>query len=133
MATRVLVVKSQLNPATAFMTLRALEVCSAQSLLASVRAEGEVGVQRDTLDFRGSVQRGHRVANSHLKVESGLVGVLRRTVSRWISGEQWPIAFHLPTSPKTSRVGLPSPWPPRCWKQKPATLSHRHRTSCLGR
>ena len=28
-------------------------------------------------------------------------------MSHWISGEQWRVAFHLPTSPKKSRVGSP--------------------------
>ena len=40
-----------------------------------MRAQGEVGVQRDTQDFKGSVQRSHCVADSHLRVESGLVGI----------------------------------------------------------
>ena len=48
---------------------------SSLNTVASVRPEGEVGVQRDTQDLRGSVQQGHRVANSHLRVESGLMGV----------------------------------------------------------
>ena len=39
--------------------------------IAGVRAEGEVGVHRDTQDFRGSVQRNHRVTNWHLRVECG--------------------------------------------------------------
>ena len=38
-----------------------------------VRAEGEVGVQRDSHDFRGSVQWGHLVTELHLWVEPGLV------------------------------------------------------------
>ena len=40
-----------------------------------MRAEVEMGVQFDTKDFWCSVQRGHRVTDSHLRVESGLVGV----------------------------------------------------------
>ena len=40
-----------------------------------VRAQGEVAVQRDTHHFRGSVQQGHLVTDSHLREESGLVGV----------------------------------------------------------
>ena len=40
-----------------------------------MRAKGEVGVQLDTQDFKGSVQRSHRITNSHLRVESGLVGI----------------------------------------------------------
>ena len=40
-----------------------------------MRDEGEVGVQRDTQDFRGPVQRSHCVADSHLRLESGLVGI----------------------------------------------------------
>ena len=36
---------------------------------------GEVGVQSDTQDFRGSVKQGHRVTDSHLMEELGLVGV----------------------------------------------------------
>ena len=39
-----------------------------------MRAESEVGVQRDTQDFRGSVQWDNHVADSHLKVESGSTG-----------------------------------------------------------
>ena len=35
-------------------------------------AEGEVG---DTQDFSGYVQRSHCVADSHMRVESGLVGI----------------------------------------------------------
>ena len=38
-------------------------------------AEGEVGVQRDTQDFRGPVQQSHCVADSHLRVESGQVDI----------------------------------------------------------
>ena len=44
-------------------------------IVAGMLAEGEVGVQRDTQDFRCPVQRSHCVANSHLRVESGLVGI----------------------------------------------------------
>ena len=32
----------------------------------------------------------------------------RGEVSCWISGEHWPIAFYLPTSPKKSRIGSAS-------------------------
>ena len=42
--------------------------------VASIRAESEVGVQHDNQDFSGSVQQGNHVANSHLRVEPGLVG-----------------------------------------------------------
>ena len=45
--------------------------------VASVMAEGEVGVQRDSQDFRGSVQRGHLISDMHLWVEPGLVDILR--------------------------------------------------------
>ena len=34
-----------------------------------------MGVQRDTQDFRGSVLRSHCVTDSHLRAESGLVGI----------------------------------------------------------
>ena len=58
--------KPQLDPARALMTLRALNV----DTVASVRAEREVGVQRNTQDFRGSVvQRGLRVVDSYLRVK----------------------------------------------------------------
>ena len=43
--------------------------------VASVRAEGEVGVQRGTQEFWGPVQRIYCVTDSHLRVESGLVGI----------------------------------------------------------
>ena len=36
--------------------------------IASIGVKGEVGVQQDSQDFRGSVQWGHCVANSHLRV-----------------------------------------------------------------
>ena len=55
------------DPAKAFTTLRALDT------IAGVRAEGEVGIQCGTQDFTGSVQRNHCVADSHLRVESGLM------------------------------------------------------------
>ena len=67
MATRVSVVKPQLDTANPFLTLRALEARS--TLSRGMRAEDEMGVQRDTQDFRGSVHRTHCIANS------GLVGV----------------------------------------------------------
>ena len=40
-----------------------------------MRDEGKVGVQHDSEDFRGPVQRGHLVANSHLWVEQGVEGI----------------------------------------------------------
>ena len=43
--------------------------------IVGMRAEGQVGVQRDTQGFRGSVQLSHWVADLHLRVESGLVRV----------------------------------------------------------
>ena len=33
--------------------------------IASMRAEGEVGIQRDAQDFKGSVLRGHLVADGY--------------------------------------------------------------------
>ena len=39
-----------------------------------MRAEGEVGAQRDTQDFRGPVQWRYCVTDSLLRVVSGLVG-----------------------------------------------------------
>ena len=71
MATKVSVVQPQLDPAKAFMTLRALVTRLTQS-----RAKSEAAVQRDTQDFMGSVQWGHLVSNSHLWVNPGLLGVL---------------------------------------------------------
>ena len=64
--------KPQFDPARAFMMF-----CSGSLLnaITCMRAEGEVGVQRDTQDFRGSLQWCHQVANRHLRVEPGLVGV----------------------------------------------------------
>ena len=51
--------KPQFDPAGAFMTLRALEARSTVDTVARVRAEGELGVQRDTQDFRfGLYMRG---------------------------------------------------------------------------
>ena len=55
MASRVSVVKHQLDPGRAFKTLRALYRSSFDTI-AGVRAEGEVAVLRDAQDFRGSVQ-----------------------------------------------------------------------------
>ena len=49
-----------------------------------MRAEGEVGVQRDTQDFTSSVQQSHHITDSNLGVESALVGV---------RGEQGHAAF----------------------------------------
>ena len=43
-----------------------------------MRAEGEVGVQRDGHDFKDSVQKGHLVTDLHLSklwVKPGLVGI----------------------------------------------------------
>ena len=68
-ASKVSVVKPQFDTARAFMTLRALDA------IAGMRAECEVGVQRDTQNFRGSVQLTHHITNSHFRVESGLAGV----------------------------------------------------------
>ena len=42
--------------------------------VAVMRAEGEVGVQRDSLDYTGSVQQGSLFSDSYLWVEPGLVG-----------------------------------------------------------
>ena len=131
-ATWVSVVNPQFDPAWAFMTLRALEDRSSLDTIAGVRAEGEASAQRDTQEFMGSVQRSHRVTNSHLRMDSELVAV-GSELSRWISGKQWPVACPLPISPKRSIVGLPSPRPPRCWEQRPATRNCRRRTSCKGR
>ena len=39
---------------------------SSLDTIAGVRAEGEVGIQRDTQDFRGSLLKGRLFANSHL-------------------------------------------------------------------
>ena len=35
-----------------------------------------MGVQRDTQDFNGFIQRSHSVTNSHLRMESGLLGAV---------------------------------------------------------
>ena len=40
-----------------------------------MRVKAEVGVQPDTQDFRGSVQRSPCIVDLHLRVELGLVGV----------------------------------------------------------
>ena len=40
-----------------------------------MRAEGEMGVQLDTQDFRGSVPRGDLVSYSQLLVKPGLGGI----------------------------------------------------------
>ena len=40
-----------------------------------MRAEGEVGTQRDNQDFRGYGQWGHRITVSHMRVEPKLVGI----------------------------------------------------------
>ena len=53
--------------------------------------------------------------------------------SRWISGEQCPVACHLPTSPEKNIVSLPSPRPPQCWEHRTAAWNHQIRTSCLNR
>ena len=74
-ATKVSIMKPQLDPARAFMTLKSPR--SPFYTIVGVRAKGEVGAQSDTQDFRGSVQRSHRVTNSHLRVKTGLVGVLQ--------------------------------------------------------
>ena len=43
--------------------------------IAGMRVEGEVGVQHNARDFRGSVQRDYLVTDSHLWVEEKLVGI----------------------------------------------------------
>ena len=53
-------------------------------------------------------------------------------VSGWISEGQWPVACHLPTSPKRSIVGLPFPQTPRCWEQRPAMWSRQRSKSGMG-
>ena len=82
----------------------------------------EVGVQRDTQDIRGPVQQSHCVTDSHLRMESGLVGF-------WCK-----VSYHQPTSPEWRWVDWPWPShrPPQCWEQKPVEWSWRRRTSCLG-
>ena len=72
-ATEVSVVKPQLDPAKAFMTLRAISRLTRHNRGGG--AEGGVGIQRDFQDFKGSVQRGHLVTDSHLWVDPGQVGV----------------------------------------------------------
>ena len=99
MATDVSVVKSQLNSVKAFMTLKALEACSTQSR--GVRDKGEVGVQRDTQDLGGSVQRSHCVADSHLWVESGLVGI---GCEQGYAGFRGAMSSCLPSAHLTSEV-----------------------------
>ena len=114
MATKVLVVKLQFNPARAFMTSRALYT------IVSERSENEVGVQRDTRAFRGSVQRGHCVSDSHLRVEPGVVG---------IPSEQGQAGFLESNgccfpSAQLTKVGLsfsPLSQPPLCWDQRLAS------------
>ena len=101
--------------------------------IAVVRAKGEVGVQSGTLDFRDPVQRDHRQHRFALEGGVGTGGCQRWSVPRWISGKQWPVACHLPTSPKRSTVGLPSPRPLRYWEQRLAAWNHQRRASCLHR
>ena len=95
-------------------------------------SECPVTVQRDTYDFRGFCSIGLPCCWFTLEGGAGTGRCPEWTVSPWISGEQWPIVFHLPTSPKKSRVGCfasasmmlgaeASNW---------ATWSHRTRTSC---
>ena len=110
-ATKVSVVKPQFDPSRAFMTLRAFEACSTQSRAWGPKVKWVSSVTPKILGVH--VQPSHHVTNSHFRVEVGLVGV-GSEVSRWISGEQWPVACHLSTSPKRSIVGFPSPLPPRC-------------------
>ena len=86
-----------------------------------MRAEGEVGVRHDT--------RGHRIA-SEGGVETG--GCQRLTVSRWISGEQWPVACHLSTSPEKNIWFALTSASTRL-EQRPAAWSCQRRTLCLNR
>ena len=74
MATKVSVVKPQFDPARAF-DHDVKSTGSPLETIAGVRAEVEVGVPRDTQYFRCSVQWGHHVTDSHLRVDSGLDGV----------------------------------------------------------
>ena len=71
--TKISVVKPQLDPAMAFMTLRAHAARSTQSR--AFWDEGEIGFQRATLGFWGSLQRDHLVIDSHLWLEPGLVDI----------------------------------------------------------
>ena len=73
-ASQVLVVKPQVDRATVFMMLRAL-VAHLIQLQSGVKAEGEMGLQSDGQNFRGSLQRGHLVFNLHLWVETGLMAI----------------------------------------------------------
>ena len=65
--------------AKAFMTLRAL--LGSIDKIARMRGKDEMGVQRDSQDFRSSIQRGHHVTDSHLWVEPGPVGIRGEQIS----------------------------------------------------
>ena len=60
--------------------------CLTQSWDWGFKGEGVQGCGQPQ-DFRGSVQQGHIVSDSHLWVKPGLVGI-RGKQSHWISGEQ---------------------------------------------
>ena len=70
--------------------------------IASVRAKGEVGVQRDTQGFRGPVQRSHCITDSHLRVESGLVGIGCEEVHSGFLGSNEPMTSCLSSAHFTS-------------------------------
>ena len=72
--------------------------------MVGMRDEGEVGVQREALDFRGSLHRGNLFTDSYLGMNPLLVGILIEESQR-ISEEQLPVIFSLPTSPRLNIVG----------------------------
>ena len=57
--------KPHFGPAEAFIAYIKGPRSSLDTIV-GVRAEGEWGIQRNAQDFRGSVQRGHLVADSDL-------------------------------------------------------------------
>ena len=100
------------------MTLRALEAHSTQSWAWGPKVKWVSSVTPRIL--RGSVQRSHRVTDSH-------GGCQRWTVSLWISGSNGQLLA------KRNIIVLLSPRPKRCWEQRQAAWSCLRRTSCLNR
>ena len=74
-ATKVTVVKRQLDKARGLHNIEGPQ--GSLDTVAGIRAKGEVGVQRDSQDFRSSVQWGHLVANSHIRMETRTGGYPR--------------------------------------------------------
>ena len=99
--------------------------------VAGAWAEGEVGVHRDTQDFRGSVQRGHHVADWHLRGYPGLVGVRGEQSHAGFLGSNGQLSSICPLHQRRAELARPSFYLYDLGAEA-SNVKCRRRTSCQG-